>query len=1038
MKKVWLGFALLMSLLTGPVVGQVGQITLNRVEQMPNMPAPYKMRNWKEVAVKYDQYVFSSGAIGQYLPLIHIKASGINYPLLQPILLDTYVGSASAGSQAEGINIIPSLVGATLVGANKSNQNGMDWTSKTKDFFNLANSQNVYLNGYSSSSGGDWWYDVMPNIFFYQLYSQYPNTPDYSQQFTSVANRWLGAVNAMGASSSPWTIPQMNYRAFNFSTMTPLASGVIEPEAAGGIAWLLYHAYLKTGDEKYLTGAQQSIEFLSGLTSNPSYELQLPYGTFIAAKMNAEIGSHYDIEKMLNWSFNRGALRGWGTIVGKWNGSDVSGLVGEANDGGNDYAFALNGFQQAAALVPLVKYDKRFARAIGKWTLNLANASRLYYPKYLPSASQDDFGWSISNDPESVIGYEALKENSNGKLLYGTGDAKRNGWAQTNLGLYGSSSVGYLAAVVDTTNVSGVLRLDLNRTDFYGENKFPSYLIFNPYGSSKQVILPLGPQTYDIYNAISETIIKTGVTGDVPIDVPADEAVILVYLPQGSSPVARNGKLYLGDDVVDFNLGYNFMTKLRIKSLATTDSLVQFNQNVPLYSAIDSPAGTVTYNWYINGVLSLTSTAEAFTWTVPAVAGKYKILLEITSAALSAKDSVMLRVVQRIPVPPVITDFTTDKDFYYTGTAASITCNASNSFGGALQFAWTFSGGSIASQSGPTLNWNVPTSEGLYTVACQVTNSDNLKTTFSKQILVKKIGAGATAPFAYYSLDGNVLDNSGNGHDGVLQGAQPAMDSRGLANKAYKFSTSADVISVANTMAMNFQNAITLSFWVRLDGVPQETFILSHGSYEERWKVSVTPDKKLRWTVKTSTSVKDLDSSFPLELNRFYHFTVVYSGYSMELYADGSLNAYLANSGLISITGKPLTLGRKDLDIANYYLRGTLDEVRIYDKALAPDEIATLKTIFSAAVITGVKADATTDYILYPNPAKGVVFLSTIADQVRRVELMDITGRMITSSYSVENHKTIRIDFDKGITGVIIMKIGTPEEVVYRKMIATQ
>ena len=63
-----------------------------------------------------------------------------------------------------------------------------------------------------------------------------------------------------------------------------------------------------------------------------------------------------------------------------------------------------------------------------------------------------------------------VKENSNGKLLYGTGDAKRNGWAQTNLGLYGSSSVGYLAAVVDTTNVSGVLRLDLNRTDFFGKN----------------------------------------------------------------------------------------------------------------------------------------------------------------------------------------------------------------------------------------------------------------------------------------------------------------------------------------------------------------------------------------------------------------------------------------------------------------------------------------------------------------------------------------------------------------------------------------
>jgi hypothetical protein len=99
--------------------------------------------------------------------------------------------------------------------------------------------------------------------------------------------------------------------------------------------------------------------------------------------MNAEIGTKYNVEKMINWCFNRGALRGWGTIVGKWGNYDASGLVGEANDGGNDYAFLMNGVQQAAALVPMLRYDKRFAKAIGKWMLNLSNASRLFYPGFL-------------------------------------------------------------------------------------------------------------------------------------------------------------------------------------------------------------------------------------------------------------------------------------------------------------------------------------------------------------------------------------------------------------------------------------------------------------------------------------------------------------------------------------------------------------------------------------------------------------------------------------------------------------------------------
>jgi hypothetical protein len=60
-------------------------------------------------------------------------------------------------------------------------------------------------------------------------------------------------------------------------------------------------------------------------------------------------------------------------------------LIGEIN-GGDDYAFAMNTFEQIGALVPLVRYDSRFARAIGKWVLNAANASRLFYPNFLPDA----------------------------------------------------------------------------------------------------------------------------------------------------------------------------------------------------------------------------------------------------------------------------------------------------------------------------------------------------------------------------------------------------------------------------------------------------------------------------------------------------------------------------------------------------------------------------------------------------------------------------------------------------------------------------
>ena len=707
------------------------------------------------------------------------------------------------------------------------------------------------------------------------------------------------------------------------------------------------------------------------------------------------------------------------------------GLIGEANDAGNDYAFAMNGFQQAAALVPLVKYDKRFARDIAKWMLNLANASRLYYPQYLPPASQDDYTWSAQYDPESVIAYEALKENLDGKKLYGTGDAKREGWGQTNLGIYGASHVGYLGAIVESTSVDGILKLDINKTDFYGQNTFPSFLFYNPHTTEKEISVELGTGNYDIYNSISETLIKTNVTGTILINLQSNEVMLLVYLPHGATPETRNGKLYLGNDVVDYHYGYNFEGKFRIKSMDVADTLVQFNQQVPVFASVEYAPGALTYNWFVNGGLVSTSTSEGFSWTVPEAEGNYKILLEVSSGATSTKDSISLTVVENIPLPPVISGFAADKNLYFTGTEAIIICHASNADGGQLLYTWTLPDGSLVSQNDSLIHWSLPQQEGVFELSCEVTNADGLKSSSRVNVLVKKTGAGITEAFAYYPLDGNVLDHSGNGHHATLNGPQLTADSRDEPNKAYKFSSGSDIIFVPNETALNFQDQITVSFWIKLDAITQESFILSHGSWEERWKISVTPDKKLRWTVKTSLGTKDLDTSIPLALNQYYHFALVYSGYSSELYRDGLLDSFLPHTGPIAITSKALTFGRKDVSTTNYSLHGSLDEVRIYDEALTPDEIETLRSIWN--LVTNIPDENIEAITLYPNPSPGIINISGI-DRIIRVEVSDIAGRIIPIKHTYhEKEFSYQIEIDT-TPGIVLIKIETSTEVFYRKM----
>jgi hypothetical protein len=998
------------------------QINLPRIDEMPSLPSPYIMRDWSDVARKYDSLVYDRTKTGSNWPLVSLGTSGINYPGVKPVLMDSYVGTTSHGTQAEAINIIPSIVGASLVGINKSNQFGVNWVESAKDFFNKRNGQNVYLNGRSSSSGDDWWYDVMPNVFFYQLYSLYPQTTDFGTQFTSIASVWQGAIRHMGGSAAPWKVPEMNYRAWNLSTQTPLISGVKEPEAAGSLAWIMYNAYIELGDKNYLYTAQMCMDFLYGLSSNPSYELQLPYGTLAAARMNAELGSDYDVEKMLNWVFNRGPLRGWGTITGKWNGNDVSGLVGEANDSGDDYAFVMNGFQQAAALIPLVKYDKRFARAIARWTLNLANASRLFYTDFLPADHQDSYTWSTQNDIASVISHESLKQVWNNVDLFARGDAISGGWSTTNLALYGSSHVGYLGSIIHKTNVEGILKLDLNKTDFFGNHTFPRYLIYNPYNSDKNVILALGTSHYDIYDAISEKIILHGATGNAAVTLGPDSVQLLVYLPQGAVLTAKNRDLYAGSQLVDYHYKYNYEGLFRIKSLAPEKNVIQVGWKDPVYCTIDNATGPVVYSWKVNNTLISAGSSSVLNWTAPATKGTYKITCTATSGGHETKDSLFLDVVTSIPAKPQITGLQGDQQYYFTNDTATITITANDANGSSLTYNWSADSGLFQDSAVVSAKWYTPATAGVYEIRCRVKNASALYSDTSLLMLVKPRITPDISPLVYYPFDGNVKDYSGNGYDAVLAGATPAPDALGNVQRAYLFSSSTDLIYTTNRAELNFRDKIAISFWLQPDQVPEETYIISHGSWEERYKVSVTPEKRLRWTIKTDEGTRDLDNSAIVPLHEFNHYTVCYTGYSMEIYINGELDVFAPMTGLIQQTGKDLTIGHKDRTTNSYYLRGTMDEVKIFNGELPVSEIKLLPTLWNP--YTGLTAVNTNTAQLFPNPSDGFVYFKHAEEENPvKIEAYDVSGQQLKITTRDVDQSTIRIEMVNPVHGVVLVKI---------------
>jgi hypothetical protein len=916
-------------------LGIAQQIDIPRIEQMPNTPEPYEMRDWRSVALGYDSLVFDFSLSGQYLPLIWLNTQTVNYPQHNSFGLQTAVGTNSPNN-AEGINVLPAVVGATLAGVDKSDQDGDNWVLMCEEFFNNRPEENVYLNGWVSNSGNDWWYDTMPNIFFYQLYDLYPGTGDFENQFTSVADQWLKAVRVMGGAVTPWAQPYMNYRAFSLSQMQPLDSGVKQPEAAGAIAWLLYNAFIKTGNENYRVGAEWCLEFLNTWDSNPSYEMQLPYGVYTAARMNAELGTSYDIYKMTNWCFTpTGNVRNWGVTLGNWGGYDCDGLVGEVRDEG--YGFIMNGFEQAGALVPMVRYDDRFARAIGKWMLNLANASRLFYTSYLPGENQDGESWAQTYDPKSYIAHEALREvdlNSDNSP-FATGDFARNGWGATNYVLYGSSHVGILGGIIDTTNVPMILKLDVLKTDYFQGSAYPTYLYYNPYDTTYSVDIDLQSSTYDLYNAVSNELIETEATGLVSFDITADEAVLLVLTPANGVSRFELNKLLINDVVVDYNSGNEVSNyPPRIKAFVPSQYEIPRQSQTLIYcTAEDKDDDPLTYQWSSEAG-SVEGNDSVATWTAPDTAGIYTVQC-IVDDGLGEADTanVSIEVIQTRN--PEIDEVQANPSEIDMEELTTLLCLATDPDDDDLTYHWTSSAGTFQWNDSSVVVWSAPEQPGYYYIHCQVEDGVGGQT-------IDSVGVSVGRLVAYYPFDGNAQDESGYNNHGIVSGAELVSDHEGNSNSAYYFDGNDDYVRIQNHPSLNFVNGITVVFWMRIDEFfEREAHPVSHGNWENRWKVSIT-GTKVRWTIKTDVGIKDLDTEQNVTTGVFYHTSVVYTINRMGIYIDGQPASSTTWDGDILQTSIDFMIGQVLPGNSNYNFKGIIDDISIYNYALSSSEIEEL------------------------------------------------------------------------------------------------
>ena len=368
--------------------------------------------DWKQRALDFDHIAFDAQAAGPLMPLLswHDKPR-------RHFAIPSYVGKSSDG---EGICCLAAVMSGALSGIDKTQDRGVNWVQGCEAWF--SSTDGVTLNNVGTrNGGGSFWYAVLPGVLHAQLAMKFPEERGLNDKLRVMADRYREVVIALGGVNADF-----DHTGFDFAKNAPIDNGKWrEPDAAAGIAYIEYAAWLKWHDEKHLETARwclDSLERRKREEGSPLYETLLYYAPALAAKMNAEHGTHYDVAKQFDWCMGENVERGvarpcWGMLAHRFGAADVRGLQGStrAEDG---YAFAMNTFNAAAALAPLCRYDVRFTSRIAQWLNQIAVNARQFFADEVPAANQSNP--EIRETPLRIVPYEGIREAARAPLKWGS------------------------------------------------------------------------------------------------------------------------------------------------------------------------------------------------------------------------------------------------------------------------------------------------------------------------------------------------------------------------------------------------------------------------------------------------------------------------------------------------------------------------------------------------------------------------------------------------------------------------------------------
>ena len=272
----------------------------------------------------------------------------------------------------------------------------------------------------------------------------------------------------------------------------------------------------------------------------------------------------------------------------------------------------------------------------------------------------------------------------------------------------------------------------------------------------------------------------------------------------------------------------------------------------------------------------------------------------------------------------------------------------------------------------------------------------------------------------YWPFDGNASDMSGNENHGIVNGATLGADRFGMVGQAYNFDGVDDFIDVGNNIVLNLPSSLSISLWVRN---PQGT-ILSKGAEPETFSIISKGnglDKYIDFYREDSNGGnRYLKPNSPFNFTAWHNIHVVDDNHQMKIYIDGSqlpmtLSSDTWDAGVDNSNLKIGLHGGSLSEAQSYgFFSGSIDDVRIYNRALSSSEVFALyqfeKPIYFSAssplsIFENQQAGSEVGHfsLLNQNPNSSILF-----------ELVDGNGSDSNHEFSLDQNGTLRtaVEFD--------------------------